>query len=46
VDEFDLNDNGHPRSVALKLMKIKSQFLREIEAREANFDAKYVINII
>jgi serine/threonine protein kinase len=46
VDEFDLDENGHPRGVALKLMKIKSQFLREIHARESNFDPKYIINVL
>jgi serine/threonine protein kinase len=46
VDEFSLDENGHPKGVALKLMKIKSQYLREIQARKADFDPRYVINII
>jgi serine/threonine protein kinase len=46
VDEFSVDEYGAPRVVALKLMKVKAQFIREIQAREANFDPNHVINVI
>ena len=34
VDEGVKDEFGHPRRVALKLMKLKGQFMREVQSRQ------------
>jgi hypothetical protein len=46
VDEEDRDESNHPKRVALKLMRYKSQFLRELKARQFGFDSEYVVNVI
>jgi hypothetical protein len=45
VDEEDLDANGQPAEVAIKLMRMKSHFVRECEARKLNFSVEHVVNI-
>jgi hypothetical protein len=45
TDEGNIDESGNGRRVALKLMKFKSFFIREVQIRQHNFDEKYVINI-
>ena len=46
VDEEDRDESGNPKRVALKLMRYKSQFLRELKARQFGFNSDYVVNVI
>ena len=46
VDEEDRDESNHPKRVALKLMRYKSKFLRELKARQFGFDSEYVVNVI
>ncbi len=46
LDIHDLDTAGKPRPVAIKLMRIKAQFQREVEARGQGFDSAYVMPIL
>ena len=46
VDEEDRDESGNPKRVALKLMRYKSQFLRELKAREYGFNSDHVVNVV
>lgn len=46
LDENRLDDTGNPIKVALKLIRMKSHFVREIASRQHNFDANFVVNIL
>jgi len=46
VDEMHLDDKGAATRVALKLMRRRDQFEREIEARQCGFDSNYVLEIL
>ena len=46
LDTRDLDPAGKPRPVAIKLMRIKAQFQREVEARGQGFDSAYVMPIL
>eukprot|EP01041_Mallomonas_annulata_P005180 gene5180-10359_t len=45
-DEDNKDDTGNACPVALKLMRVKKHFLREISARDRGFDNEYVIDIL
>ena len=46
-DEWTMDEStGKPIRVALKLMRFKSQYIREIEARKANFSTEYIIDVL
>eukprot|EP01041_Mallomonas_annulata_P004902 gene4902-9776_t len=42
----NVDSEGHPRKVALKLMRIKGQFQREVNSRAADYDPRYVVKIL
>ena len=44
-DEQDLDESKQPKKVALKLMRIKSQYKREITTRERGLSKKHVVLI-
>ena len=46
VDEKDEDSDGNFKRVALKLMRLKSQFVREIAVRKFDFNSDHVIDII
>ena len=47
VDEHTLeSETGQPIKVALKLMRMKAQFLRELSARNKGFSHEYVMNVL
>eukprot|EP01034_Spumella_vulgaris_P026156 gene26156-32691_t len=46
VDESRTDESGSYIPVALKLMKVKAQFEREVGCREQNFDIVYVIDLV
>jgi hypothetical protein len=46
LDEMDLDEQRKPKKVALKLMREKSQFVRELETRESQFRSECVVGII
>ena len=46
LDEGDLDSGGRPRPVALKLIRLRQHFLREIETREFGFEDEYVVSIL
>ena len=45
VDEALLDPQGQPLRVALKLMKFRDQFAKEVEMRSVGFDAEMVVDI-
>lgn len=45
-DEENVDDAGNAAPVALKLMRMKGHFLREINARKHDFSVDYVVDII
>jgi serine/threonine protein kinase len=45
-DDYDRDEAGVPRQVALKLMRKKVHFMREINARNADFSKEFVIHIL
>lgn len=45
IDEMDASESG-PTSVALKFMRFKAHYLREINARKLGFSTDYVVDII
>ena len=45
-DEEDRDDAGNPRPVALKLLRYKTHFLREIQCRSVGFEQEFVVDII
>ena len=47
VDEHSIeSETGQPIKVALKLMRMKAQFLRELSARDKGFSHEYVMNVL
>lgn len=47
VDEYDMSSShGRPRTVALKLMSRKDQFLREYKARRKGFNSDFVVEVL
>jgi ankyrin repeat protein len=46
VDEAVLDASGHPVRVAVKLMKYRDQFSKEIEMRNCGFDNEMVVDIL
>jgi serine/threonine protein kinase len=46
MDEMSSNDSSESKIVALKLMKKRDQFIREIRTRDTGFDQEYVVHII
>ena len=47
VDEQSLDpETQQPIKVALKLMRVKAQFLRELSARDKGFNHEYVMNVL
>ena len=47
VDELDIDaETGEPSRVALKFMRIKAQFERELTARDMEFSPEHVINVL
>lgn len=46
ADEENTDDAGNPMPVALKLMRMKAHFLREISARSCDFNSDYVVDIV
>ena len=47
IDEHDIDqETNQPRKVALKLMRRKDQFNRELAARECEFDPEYVMDVL
>ncbi len=46
LDESDVDENGNFRQVALKLVRMKAHFQREIMARTREFHPDYVVDII
>ena len=46
VDESVKDEFGHPRRVALKLMRNKDQFLREVQSRKKQFSDDHVVGIL
>ena len=47
IDEHDIDgETNQPRKVALKLMRRKDQFNREMAARESQFNSDYVMNVL
>ena len=45
-DMKDPDANSNPRQVALKVMRVKAQFLREISVRKYDLDKEFVVPII
>ena len=46
VDETDIDkETNQPRKVALKLMRRKADFVRELNARRAGFNSQFVIDL-
>lgn len=45
VDEADLDESGRPRPCALKLMRNRDQFFREVRARARGLGEDYVLDI-
>ena len=46
LDMKETDANGNPRQVALKVMRVKAQFMREISVRKYNLDKEFVIPIL
>ena len=47
VDEHTIDkETGHPIKVALKLMRLKTQFLRELSTRDKGFNHEFVMNVL
>jgi serine/threonine protein kinase/ankyrin repeat protein len=46
LDENTLDETGNPIKVALKLMRFKSHFIREVASRRHNFDPSHVVTIL
>lgn len=45
-DEENVDDAGNAAPVALKLMRMKGHFMREINARKHDFSVDYVVDIV
>ena len=46
VDEWSIDESGQPQRVALKLMRNKAQYLREINLRKYEFEPEFVMIIL
>jgi serine/threonine protein kinase len=44
-DESDVDANGHPAPVAIKLMRMKAHFTRELGARDLGFSNDFIVGI-